>query len=460
MSESSEIELSEKKEIKEEDKSEDKSEDKKQEHKHKYKHKHKHKHKKDKKEKQDKQDIEMGSDSENKNTGQMTRKRSGFGTWKQTFRGTLGFLPKEEQKEHDKQWQNFSTFRRKARPLLEHQETLQLHFDPNQTGPENAQNIDGEWQPTFVSSDDEPVDGGTKTNPDDPNKFTPKEKAKARAKAQAQAKLYEEPQKEHKPYFIWIVSLVDVVMMIVALVKNHGFESFQLNPWGGPSQQTLVDLGAKDGPKIKDGQWWRFITPIFLHVGIIHLLLNLSFQWRGGKQIEQSVGTIRVAIIYMLAGIGGNLLSVVFLPNLVQVGASGALFGLLAVLLCDLLQNWKQIYEPKSSLIKMIVVIILSFGLGLLPAVDNFAHIGGFVVGLLSGIILMPYINFGKTRKILVLIAIPLLIAYYVILFAVFYRDIEGDAWCSFCKYANCIPVKGWCDNLDGTEVKKTDIQS
>jgi rhomboid protease GluP len=66
-----------------------------------------------------------------------------------------------------------------------------------------------------------------------------------------------------------------------------------VNPWFGPSTDTLLDAGAKYAPYIYAGEWWRFVTPIFLHVGLIHIALNLSMQLRVGLQLEKSYGAHR-----------------------------------------------------------------------------------------------------------------------------------------------------------------------
>ena len=74
---------------------------------------------------------------------------------------------------------------------------------------------------------------------------------------------------------------------------------------------------------MQDGEWWRFVTPIFLHVGIGHIVMNLLMQIRVGRSLEISYGALRIAPIYILCGVFGNLLSVIFVPTQVQVGASG-----------------------------------------------------------------------------------------------------------------------------------------
>ena len=96
----------------------------------------------------------------------------------------------------------------------------------------------------------------------------------------------------------------------------------------GPSTSTLINCGAKYVPKILgNNEWWRFFTAIFLHTGVAHLFMNMLMQLRVGRSLEQSYGAWRIGPIYILCGIFGNIMSCIFLPTQVQVGASGALFG-------------------------------------------------------------------------------------------------------------------------------------
>jgi len=69
-----------------------------------------------------------------------------------------------------------------------------------------------------------------------------------------------------------------------------------------------VDLGAKFAPKITEGEWWRFFTPMFMHVGLGHIFMNMLMQVRVGRSLEQSYGAFRIAPIYLACGIFGNLL--------------------------------------------------------------------------------------------------------------------------------------------------------
>jgi len=96
----------------------------------------------------------------------------------------------------------------------------------------------------------------------------------------------------------------------------------------GVSAAILVEAGGRWSPLVvQRGEYWRLITAIFLHSGIVHLIFNLSTQVYIGYKLERNYGPFRIFPIYILSGIFGNLLSAIFLPNLVTVGASGAIFG-------------------------------------------------------------------------------------------------------------------------------------
>mmetsp|Transcript_7139 Transcript_7139/g.21880 ORF Transcript_7139/g.21880 Transcript_7139/m.21880 type:complete len:463 (+) Transcript_7139:199-1587(+) len=196
--------------------------------------------------------------------------------------------------------------------------------------------------------------------------------------------------KHYFPFFTIIVNIALVVMMIVETVVNGGIESFGTNPWAGPSLETLIDLGAKVTILIQDGQVWRLFSATFLHAGWLHLLGNLVVAIPLGILLERIYGFVRMATIYLVSGIGGNLLSAVFYPDAVTVGASGAVFGLIGVVFVDTIGNWKKIERPWLKMGGLIFTIVVSFGLGLLPGIDNFAHIGGWAVGMATGMLVLP----------------------------------------------------------------------
>jgi len=255
---------------------------------------------------------------------------------------------------------------------------------------------------------------------------------------------------EHFPYFIILVTIIDLIIVVFEIIMNRGFVPFSQNPWGGPSVQVLIDLGAKDAVSMQQGQWWRFFTPIFMHVGLIHFALNMFMQIRVGRELEIQYGAVRIVPIYFACGIFGNIASSVFLPQQIQVGASGALFGFEGVLLADLIQNWSKLKSPWKNLLSLLVSIIISFLFGLLlPGVDNFCHLGGLIMGVITGFLFLP--NLGHThraarkRVIVVCITLPLTIVLIVGGLIIFYTT-NATRWCPFCSKITCLSFLPWCN--------------
>jgi membrane associated rhomboid family serine protease len=146
-------------------------------------------------------------------------------------------------------------------------------------------------------------------------------------------------------------------------------------------------------------QWFRFITPIFLHAGLIHIGFNLLLQLTIGKEMEMAIGSIRFFLVYMSAGIFGFIMGGNYAANgIASTGASGSLFGIIALTLLDLLYSWKERRNPVKDLMFIILDIVISFVLGLLPGLDNFSHIGGFLMGLCLGVCVLHSPNSLRKR--------------------------------------------------------------
>jgi len=206
----------------------------------------------------------------------------------------------------------------------------------------------------------------------------------------------------HIPYFTIGITITEFILLIYSIIANGGFEPFSENPFIGAASETLIYIGGKWAPYILDrGEWWRLFVPIFLHSGIIHFTLNALIQLQVGIKLERQHSTFRIVPIYIISGFFGNILSCIFLPKTVSVGASGAIFGFFGILLVDLIKHWKKIKNPVTNLIIFIVSMVISIGLGLLPLIDNFQHIGGFIMGIVSGVVFLPSIHIGKKKKML-----------------------------------------------------------
>lgn len=248
---------------------------------------------------------------------------------------------------------------------------------------------------------------------------------------------------------IYIICVAEVIVFGFSIYLNKGFEPFSVNPMIGPSPKVLLEMGANYDAKILgEGEWWRIFTAIFLHAGIIHLACNVLFQLQQGVPLEREFGSIRIFPIYILAGVSGNLLSSIFLPTVLSVGGSGSLFGLLGAMLAALIKNWKVLRRPCTSIVFLLVAIFVNLFIGLLPYIDNFAHVGGLLAGLLFGLALIPPSprkNVCFNSFLAVVGGSTGFIALFVG-FVLFYTQFDVHDWCAWCRYIDCLPVFGWCD--------------
>ena len=149
----------------------------------------------------------------------------------------------------------------------------------------------------------------------------------------------------------------------------------------------LINNYSVWGPAIREGQYYRLLTGIFLHGGILHLLFNCYALYVIGSQVENFLGRIKFAIIYLVAGISGALFSVIFGGNFASIGASGAIFGLMGSLVY--FGYHYRVYLGNVVKSQIIPLILLNLALGFfMSGVDNFAHIGGLIGGTLMSIAL------------------------------------------------------------------------
>ena len=169
--------------------------------------------------------------------------------------------------------------------------------------------------------------------------------------------------------------------------------------------QNIVQLawGANFGPATQDGQWWRLASAIFLHFGALHLILNMWALWDAGQLVERMYGHVRFTSIYLVSGLFGNLVSLVFQGNsAVSGGASGAIFGIYGALLIYLwfnrleisLREFRWLFGGATAF----SLATIAFGF-IVPGIDNSAHVGGFTAGILTSIFLLKPINKSIVTK-------------------------------------------------------------
>lgn len=205
------------------------------------------------------------------------------------------------------------------------------------------------------------------------------------------------------------------------LIYVNLFMFFLLELNGGSTNiDTLVQFGAKYNPAIISGEWWRIISSMFLHIGLIHLLMNMLALYYLGMAVERIFGSRRFFIIYFLAGIGGGLTSFAFNIS-ISAGASGALFGLFGALLF-FGSVYKQLFAQTMGK-NIIVILVINLFIGfLVPQIDMGAHLGGLIAGYLAACIVFVPNKRNVLVQVLgsiVYIAALLFLIYYGILFNV-----------------------------------------
>jgi rhomboid protease GluP len=151
------------------------------------------------------------------------------------------------------------------------------------------------------------------------------------------------------------------------------------------SSQALLASGALTRSSVLAGEWWRMLSATMLHGGVEHLISNCVSLYILGMACEHAFGR-RVALIYAASALGGSMLSMLLSPG-PSVGASGAIFGLMGAIVVALTIHKDRFYVRDKRIATVIVVwAIYTLGVGLLtPYVDNGAHLGGLIAGMMGG---------------------------------------------------------------------------
>lgn len=211
--------------------------------------------------------------------------------------------------------------------------------------------------------------------------------------------------KESKSYVTWVLLAVTIGVFIVESLVG-----------GSQNYQTLLLMGAKTNNLVQAGQWWRLITPIFLHIGIFHIFMNGFTLLYVGQILEPMVGHWRFFVIYMLSGIMGNLASFAFgANNVISAGASTSLFGMFAAFLAlGLIYRENRFLRELGKSFLGLIAINLLMDLTM-SGIDIWGHVGGAVGGLLLGYALgLPKISRPKMIFRILAILVAIAISYYM----------------------------------------------
>ncbi|NWR54356.1 RHDF2 protein, partial [Bucorvus abyssinicus] len=207
-------------------------------------------------------------------------------------------------------------------------------------------------------------------------------------------------------------------------------------------------------PEVPD-QFYRLWLSLFLHAGIIHCLVSVTFQMTVLRDLEKLAGWHRISIIFILSGITGNLASAIFLPYRAEVGPAGSQFGLLACLFVELFQTWQALEKPWKAFLNLSGIVLFLFVCGLLPWIDNIAHLFGFLSGLLLSFAFLPYITFGTVDKYRKRAMIIVSLLVFVGLFAslVIWLYVYPVNW-RWVEYLTCLPFTSkFCEKYELEQV-------
>ncbi|MEM9299191.1 MAG: rhomboid family intramembrane serine protease [Bacteroidota bacterium] len=196
------------------------------------------------------------------------------------------------------------------------------------------------------------------------------------------------PKEEH--FVTSIILDINIVVFLAMIFSGIHIIS--------PNGLELLEWGANRRSETSNGDWWRLISSIFLHGGIMHLFLNVYGLVLAAIFVEPIFGRTRYFILYFISGICGSLASIYWYENTISVGASGAIFGLYGSILGLLLT--KEFEGGKKAIFLLVgpyVGINLLFGLT--GGIDNAAHIGGLIAGAISGLILYQFGNKTQTNR-------------------------------------------------------------
>lgn len=162
------------------------------------------------------------------------------------------------------------------------------------------------------------------------------------------------------------------------------------------STEAIVAAGALHRGRVLNGEVWRLLSAVFLHGGIEHLLGNCMVLYIVGMSCEHAVGRWRTALLFLASGMGGSVLSLIMSPR-PSVGASGAIFGLTGALIAFLYRH-RDVFHVRDKRTLVVLAIWAAYHVAIgftKPLVDNFAHLGGLLVGAL---VVLPMDRVGRAK--------------------------------------------------------------
>lgn len=181
-----------------------------------------------------------------------------------------------------------------------------------------------------------------------------------------------------------VVVVATLAIYAISWYMTQNSEAAQLYgapAMGGISGDVLVRLGAK-APYIWAGQWWRLVTAVFLHAGLLHIGMNMWCLVDLGPEVESLFCATKFTVLYLATGVAGFMLSLWWSPFGVSVGASGAILGLIGILIGASFHHGHLGRDYRRQLWRWVIYIAI---FGIFFSIDNAAHFGGLISGLALG---------------------------------------------------------------------------
>jgi rhomboid protease GluP len=194
----------------------------------------------------------------------------------------------------------------------------------------------------------------------------------------------------------WVTGALIMVNFLVYLVMAAAGAGYFAR-----TGQSLVDWGANYGPRIMQGEWWRLLSSNYVHVHLLHILLNMWVLADVGRLVERLLGSLSFFLLYTLSGVLGSVATLYFTPHVASAGASGAIFGLAGALLAYVLFAHqglprKVVAHLRQSVTLFIVLnVLIGFSL---PNIGNAAHLGGLAAGFALGLLLQQRLGSDVPR--------------------------------------------------------------
>jgi rhomboid protease GluP len=179
--------------------------------------------------------------------------------------------------------------------------------------------------------------------------------------------------------------------ILFLIAANLAMFAWEIAAGAHADRETIIEAGALVRERVLAGEWWRLMSAMFLHGGFDHIFGNLIVLYIVGLACEHALGGARTALVYFASGIAGGLLSLAMGPG-PSVGASGAIFGVIAAVIV-VLYRWQDRFYVRDKRIGFVLLVWAGWQIltGLAsPFIDNFAHLGGLAGGALAALALRP----------------------------------------------------------------------